>query len=282
MEAKGPNAEQIEYWNEKAAPTWITQNARLDTMLAPFGIAVMERARLRPAERVLDVGCGVGQTSLQLAARVGATGSVLGVDISAPMLARAKERAQAEKLANLRFENADAQTFAFTPGGVDLVFSRFGVMFFADPAAAFANIARALRPGGRLAFVCWQAITQNPWMSSPVAALAKHLTLDAPAAPDAPGPFAFADAARVHGILERAGFRGVTHEPLTGEILLGQTVDEALTFATDVGPASRVLREASPAQRQAAIGAIREMLAAHLRPAGIRMGYASWIVTAER
>jgi len=282
MEAKGPNAEQIEYWNEKAAPTWLAQNARLDEMLAPLGIAAMDRAKPKTGDRVLDVGCGVGQTSLQLAARVGPTGSVLGVDISAPMLARAKERARAENLANLRFENADAQTFAFTPGGVDLVFSRFGVMFFADPAAAFANIARALRPGGRLAFVCWQAMAQNPWMREAVAALAKHVTLPAPPAPDAPGPFAFADAARVRGILEKAGFRGVAHEPLTGEIFLGKNVDEALAFSTEVGPAGSALREATPSQREAATAAIREMLASRLTPTGVRMAFAAWIVTAER
>jgi SAM-dependent methyltransferase len=282
MEATGPNAEQIEYWNQKAAPTWVKQNERLDAMLAPFGLAVMERARPTAGERVLDVGCGVGQSSLQLAARVGPSGSVLGVDISTPMLARASERARAEKLANLRFENADAQTFAFTPNSVDLIFSRFGVMFFVDPGAAFANLARALRPGGRLAFVCWQALAQNAWMREPVVALAKHVTMPPPPPPDAPGPFAFADAARVRGILERAGFRGVSHEPLTGEILLGQTVDDALAFASDVGPAARVLLEAPPAQREAAIAAIREMLAKVLTPTGIRLGYAAWIVTAER
>jgi SAM-dependent methyltransferase len=198
------------------------------------------------------------------------------------MLARASERARAEKLANLRFENADAQTFAFTPNSVDLIFSRFGVMFFVDPGAAFANLARALRPGGRLAFVCWQALAQNAWMREPVVALAKHVTMPPPPPPDAPGPFAFADAARVRGILERAGFRGVSHEPLTGEILLGQTVDDALAFASDVGPAARVLLEAPPAQREAAIAAIREMLAKVLTPTGIRLGYAAWIVTAER
>ncbi len=282
MEAKGPNAEQIEYWNQKAAPTWVNQNERLDVMLAPFGLAVMERARPAAGERVLDVGCGVGQTSLQLAARVGASGTVLGVDISTPMLARASERARAEKLANLRFENADAQTFTFTPNSVDLIFSRFGVMFFVDPAAAFANLARALRPGGRLAFVCWQALAQNAWMREPVVTLATQLTLPPPLPPDAPGPFAFADAARVRGILEGAGFRGVKHEPLTGEILLGRTVDEALAFTSELGPAARVLLEATPAQREKANGAIREMLGKILTPTGIRLGYAAWIVTAER
>ncbi|MGH2901255.1 MAG: methyltransferase domain-containing protein, partial [Solirubrobacteraceae bacterium] len=169
-----------------------------------------------------------------------------------------------------------------TPNSVDLVFSRFGVMFFAEPAAAFANIARASRPGGRLAFVCWQAMVQNPWMREAIMALAKHITMPPPPAPDAPGPFAFADAARVRGILEQAGFRNVAHEPFTGENFLGQTVDEALAFLSEVGPAGTALRDATPAQREAATAAIREMLAGHLKPSGIRMAYAAWIVTAER
>ncbi|MEX2206589.1 MAG: class I SAM-dependent methyltransferase [Myxococcota bacterium] len=282
MQPSGPNAEQIEYWNVQAAPTWLAENARLDAMLAPLGLAAMERARPAAGERVLDVGCGVGQTSLQLASRVGPSGSVLGVDISAPMLERARARASAEKLANVRFENADAQTCAFTPDSVDLIFSRFGVMFFADPDAAFANLHRALQRNGRLAFVCWQALAQNPWMSEAIAAIAKHMQLPAPAAPDAPGPLAFADAARVRGILERAGFRGVSHEPLVGEIALGRTVDEALDFSTQVGPASRALREATEAQRAAARASIRESLAARLTSAGVRMGYGAWIVSAER
>jgi SAM-dependent methyltransferase len=282
MEATGPNAEQIEYWNQKAAPTWVNQNERLDAMLAPFGLAAMERARPSAGERVLDVGCGVGQTSLQLAARVGPSGSVLGVDISTPMLARASERARAEKLANLRFENADAQTFAFTPNSVDLIFSRFGVMFFADPEAAFANIGRALRPGGRLAFVCWQALAQNRWMLDSIAAIARFVPPSPPPAPDAPGPFAFADSARVRGILERAGFRGVKHEAVTGELSLGRTLDEALGFATEIGPAASALREASESQRAEAITALREALETKLTPSGVLAAYATWIVTAER
>jgi ubiquinone/menaquinone biosynthesis C-methylase UbiE len=282
MQSTGPNAEQIEYWNVQAGPKWLAENARLDAMLAPLGIAALDRAKPGKGERVLDVGCGVGQTSLQLAARVGPTGSVLGVDISAPMLARARERARAEKLANVAFENADAQTYVFTPESVDLVFSRFGVMFFADPGAAFANIARALRPGGRLAFVCWQALAQNPWMRDSIAAIAKHVQLAAPAAPDAPGPFAFADPARVRAILERAGFRGAAHEPLVGEITLGKTIDEALDFATEIGPAGSALRDATESQRAAASAAIRETLAAHVTAAGVRMAYAAWIITAER
>ncbi len=282
MQASGPNAEQIEYWNQQAGPKWIAENARLDAMLAPIGLAAMDRAQPGAGERVLDIGCGVGQSSLQLAARVGPKGTVLGVDISAPMLARARERARAEALTNVTFENADAQTHALTPESVDLVFSRFGVMFFTDPDAAFANLHRALRPGGRLVFVCWQGLAQNPWMRESIAALAKHVPLPAPPPPDSPGPFSFADAARVSGILGRAGFRGVAHEPLVGEIALGRTIDEALDFAVEIGPAGAALRDATPAQRQAASAAIRETLAAHAKPDGVRMDYAAWIVRAER
>jgi SAM-dependent methyltransferase len=282
MEATGPNAEQIEYWNKQAGPKWVAEGAQMDTLLAPLGLAALERAAPRAGERVIDVGCGLGQTSLQLAARVGPTGAVLGIDISTPMLERARERARAENAAHARFENADAQTHAFAPASFDLVFSRFGVMFFADPVAAFANLARALRPGGRVTFVCWQALAQNPWMRDPLAALAKHVTLPPPAAPDAPGPFAFADAARVRGILERAGFANVGFEARTGELSLGKTVDEALHFATEIGPAGAVLREAPESARAAAVGAIRELLAARATPNGVAMPYAIWIATGTR
>jgi SAM-dependent methyltransferase len=282
MEASGPNAEQIEYWNKQAGPKWVAESAQMDRILGPIGEAAIERAAPRAGERAIDVGCGNGQTSLQLAARVGPQGSVLGVDISAPMLERARARAAAEQLPQLRFENADAQTRAFPPGAADLVFSRFGVMFFADPLAAFQNLARALRPGGRLAFVCWQALAENPWMRDPLAALAKHVPLPPPAAPDAPGPFAFADAVRVRGILERAGFQKVAFEPRSGEIQLGQSVDEALHFASEIGPVGAILREAPAAARSAGLAAIRELLAGRATPKGVAMPYAVWIATGVR
>jgi SAM-dependent methyltransferase len=282
MEASGPNAEQIEYWNKQAGPKWVAEGETMDALIGPMGLAAIERAAPRAGERVIDVGCGLGQTSLQLAARVGPTGSVLGVDISTPMLERARERARAARVTHARFENADAQTYSFPPGAFDLVFSRFGVMFFADPVAAFTNLARALRTGGRVTFVCWQSLAQNPWMRDPLGALAKHVTMPPPAAPDAPGPFAFADAARVRGILERAGFSDVGFEPKTGELSLGRTVDEALHFATEIGPAGALLREASESARAAATGAIRELLASRSTPNGVAMPYAVWIATGKR
>ena len=279
MEASGPNTEQIEYWNKQAGPKWVANNAAMDALIGPLGLAALERAAPRAGERVIDVGCGVGQTSLQLAERVGPTGSVLGVDISTPMLERAREKAKGR--ANVRFENADAQTHAFPPASADLVFSRFGVMFFADPDAAFANLARALRPGGRIAFVCWQSPLQNPWVGVPMAALVKHLPPAAPPPPNAPGPFAFADAARVRGILERAGFKP-TIEPHSGELTLGRSVDEAVAFVTEMGPVGAALAQAPEAVRGAVAVSIREALAARATPKGVALGCATWIVTGTR
>jgi len=282
MEPTGPNAEQIEYWNKQAGPKWVAESARMDAMLEPLGLAAIERAAPRPGERVLDVGCGLGQTTLQLAARVGAKGDVLGIDISTPMLEGARARARAAGVTQVRFELADAQTHSFAPASFDLVFSRFGVMFFADPVAAFANLARAVRPGGRLVFVCWQPLAKNPWMRDPLQALARHIALPPPAAPDAPGPFAFADAQRVRGIVERAGFSDVAFESVTGELSLGTSVDDALHVATQIGPAGALLRDAPEAARESARAAMRELLAARATPKGVALPYAVWIATGKR
>ncbi len=201
LAADGPNLEQIRYWNELAGPKWVASEAMLDGQIAPLGSKAIERARLAAGERVLDVGCGCGQTSLQLADKVGPRGSVTGIDLSAPMLERAQARAAGLGLANVRFLNADAQTTPLGSAAFDLIFSRFGVMFFADPTAAFANLRASLAPGGRVSFVCWQELKLNPWMRVPLLAAAQHIPLPAPAAPDAPGPFSFAAPARVRGIL---------------------------------------------------------------------------------
>jgi SAM-dependent methyltransferase len=282
MEATGPNAEQIEYWNKQGGPQWVAQVARMDALIEPLGTAAQERAQVRKGERVLDVGCGTGQTTLQLAARVGPSGSVLGVDISTPMLELARERAKKEGLTNVRFENSDAQTHSLPPGAFDLCYSRFGVMFFLDPVAAFTNLARALRPGGRLAFVCWQPMMQNAWVREPMMAVAKSMPLPPPPPPDAPGPFAFGDAARTRGILERAGFSDVALEAKTGELSLGANSEEASRFVTEIGPVSRLLRDAPEAARKTASAAIAELVASRATPKGVSLGYAVWIATAAR
>src|SRR5438309_1620679 len=204
MSAPEANAEQIRYWNEAAGPKWVSFQKVIDAQIAPLGERAMDRASIAPGERVIDVGCGCGDTTITLARRVGPAGLVLGIDISAPMLERAAETARAAGLANVRFENADAQTHRLSPGAFDVVYSRFGVMFFADPVAAFTNLRAALRPGGRLAFVCWRSLAENPLFTAPMAAAAKHLPPLPPPHPNAPDPFAFADRARVAQILETA------------------------------------------------------------------------------
>jgi len=244
----------------------------------------MDRAGIAPGERVIDVGCGCGDTTIALGRRVGPAGRVLGIDVSAPMLERAAETARAAGVANVRLENADAQTHRLSPSAFDVVYSRFGVMFFTDPVAAFTNLRAALRPGGRLAFVCWQALLENPWLFVPLRAAAQHLTLPPPPAPDAPGPFAFADPERVRGILARAGFGDIVLEELHTTLTLGGggTVDQAVRFLTEgVGPVSGVLREADPAVRPTVAAAVRAAIAPFHTPQGVRMGSAAWIVTAR-
>ncbi|HEV7730536.1 MAG TPA: methyltransferase domain-containing protein [Candidatus Binatia bacterium] len=284
MEKTGPNAEQIEYWNEAAGPRWVAMQNALDAQIAPFGHAVQERLGPSPGEHVLDVGCGCGQTSLELARRVTPSGSVTGLDISAVMLARARDRAAAAGLGNATFVQADAQTHAF-PTPHDALFSRFGVMFFSDPPAAFANLGRALRSGARLGFVCWQSLQRNPWMLLPMMAAAQHLTMAPPPATDAPGPFAFADDARVRGILESAGFRDVAFEPLERTVMIGgpgASLDQAVEFMSQMGPAAAAFKDATPAARAAAAVAIRDSFRPHHGDDGVRMGSAVWIVTARR
>jgi SAM-dependent methyltransferase len=279
------NAEQVRYWNEVAGPRWVRFQERLDREIAGLGRLAIERAELAEGESVLDVGCGCGGTALELARRVGPRGRVLGVDISGPMLARARERAAAEGVAQLQLLQADAQTAALEAGAFDLLFSRFGVMFFADPVAAFANLRRALRPGGRLAFVCWQRLPDNPWMLVPIGALARHLPLPPPPPPGAPGPFAFADAERVRGLLESAGFARVeTHDVREPLSLGGGSLDDAVEFALEIGPAASALREAGagPELRAKIAAEVRDALAPFVGPGGSpSLPSAAWIFTAR-
>jgi SAM-dependent methyltransferase len=284
MEAAGPSAEQITYWNDTAGPKWVALEEMLDTQIRPLGEAVMDRLGIGPGECVLDLGCGTGEASLELARRVGPSGQVLGVDISAPMLARARERARAAGRGHVAFVEADAQTHRFEPATMDVCFSRFGVMFFADPVAAFANLSIALRPGGRLGFVCWQALPDNPWVAVPLMAAARHVTLPVPASPDAPGPFAFADAARVRDILARAGLGGVEIADHRATLTVGGSggLDQAVDFLLQIGPSGAALRGADPALRTTVAAAMRDALASYHTPQGVRLAGAAWIVTARR
>jgi SAM-dependent methyltransferase len=269
-----------EGWDQgDRAERWVALEEAMDRALEPFGQAALERAQIRPGERVVDVGCGCGATLVSLAAAVGPSGRVLGVDIARPILERA--RARTAGLPQVELVEADAQTFAFA-GNEDLVFSRHGVMFFRDEAAAFANLARALRDGGRLTFVCWRRFEDNPWMILPFAEVQKILP-NAPLPPaEGPGPFAFADAARTAGLLVGAGFRDVEVKPFDALAFMGADLASAVRVAMNTGPTGRALPGTDQATRALVREKLGEALAPHLRPEGVSLPGASWIVHARR
>jgi len=283
-ENAGPNVQQAQYWNEQAGPRWVAVQDFIEAQIGPLGLHAIERAAVAPGERVLDVGCGCGATSIELARRVGPGGSVAGVDISRVMLERARSRVRDAGLSHLRFEEADAQTHGFPRAGFDVLFSRFGVMFFADPEAAFVNLRHALRPGGRLVFICWRPVVENPWMMVPLSAALRHLPPPPLLAPDAPGPFAFADAERVRGILSRAGFGEVRCEALDEMLAVagGADLDRTVEVLLQIGPTAAAMREVDAEVARLVASAVRESIVPFHTPQGVRMASAAWIVTARR
>jgi SAM-dependent methyltransferase len=268
------NAEQIEYWNGAAGERWAAFQPVLDRALGAISEALLAFAAPKPGERVLDIGCGTGTTTYALAKAVGPGGSVTGVDISRPMLSVARGRG-----VGVNFREADASTHLFHPTH-DLLFSRFGVMFFADPTSAFANLRKALSPHGRLAFVCWRDVKENLWASTPMAAARPFLPPQEPADPHAPGPFAFADDARLRKILGDAGYRDIRIEKLDSTMHMGATMNDAVEQALRIGPLARAsagLDEAALAKIRAAV---REALTKFETPTGIAPQAACWLVGA--
>jgi SAM-dependent methyltransferase len=251
-------------------------------MLSPFVAPLLDAAAIQAGDQVLDVGCGNGATSLA-AARRAPEGRVVGVDISGPMVERARRRAADEGIANVEFVHGDAQDHEFS-AEFDVMISRFGVMFFADPVAAFTNIATALRPGGRVAFVCWQALFANEWVAVPGAALIPIVGPPDMPPPDAPGPFAFADRDRLHGILADAGFSNIDLEDVHLPALLGGglPVDDAVAFLAEGGMGKRFLANADGPTTERALAAVRDALAAYETPDGVRLDSAAWLVRAQQ
>ena len=275
------NADQVEYWNGPAGQKWVDQSDRLDAMLAPFADTVLARAGLKPDEFVMDIGCGAGALTLRAAAETGAGQGALGVDVSAPLIALARARAVASG-APARFELADASTYTASPAA-DIVISRFGVMFFDDPAAAFANIRQSVRQGGRMAFVCWQGLAVNDWALAPLQAAMPFLKeAPPPADPTAPGPFAFQDKDRVARILSDAGWANVAIDPVeTAIVLPGDDALSTAGFMMQLGPLSRLLESQGIDEAQV-IAALIDLLQQHKGPDGrVTMKSACWRVTAD-
>jgi SAM-dependent methyltransferase len=275
------NADQIAYWNGPGGQRWTDRQQMQDIMLAPVSDILIDRAKPKTGERIIDVGCGCGATTSALAQRIGPTGHVFGIDISAPMLARARQVAPAGLPVD--FELADATIYPFEPQNFDLLVSRFGVMFFAEPALSFANLRKALRPSGRLTFACWREPRDNPWLMLPLQAVYKHVPKLPQLGPDDPGPFSFASEPRVTGILSKAGFSGIALEAcnLSLDVAVGRGLEAAVESSLEIGPASRALEGQPSDLRDAARNSIRETLAPFVRGQAVVLPASIWIVTAS-
>ncbi|MCW5746149.1 MAG: methyltransferase domain-containing protein [Alphaproteobacteria bacterium] len=236
-------------------------------------------AAAAPAEHVVDIGCGTGDTLLDFARIVGPSGAVLGVDVSVPMLDLARQRAAKAGYGNVSCALADATTYAFEPGWADLVYSRFGVMFFDDPVKAFTNIRGGMKRGARLVFVCFRAMPESPWFRVPIEAARPHLPAQPPADPLAPGMFSFARAERVRGILSDAGFREIALNAVDVP-MHGKDIAQSMAFMTQAGPLPAILESGSDEQRKRATEAVRQALAAHIGADGRGLHAGLWLVSA--
>lgn len=270
-------------WQGSAATRWLQEQVRLDELLKPFGQAAQMTLAAATGEWIVDVGCGAGTTTFELAEAVGPSAGVYGIDISEPLLRRARERAQAAGVHNTHWILADAATHRFDRG-FDALYSRFGVMFFSDPVAAFSNLRDALQPSGRLAFVCWQDIERNPWAHRPLTAAraaAPELPLPTLFQPGQPGPFAFGDQEYVQDSLRAAGFRQVDITRFERPVNLGGTAIEAADASLVIGPTSRFAVESEPAVQARIRSAVIETLQPYESPRGVWLDAATYVVSAR-
>jgi len=275
------NSEQIAEWNGALGQRWVAMQRELDRIVVPFGDAALKIAAPQPGERVIDIGCGCGDTSLDIARIVGKAGAVIGVDVSTPMLDVARARAALADCVHLVFREGDASE-AELPADTDLLFSRFGVMFFSQPTRALSHLRASLRAGGRSVFVCWRAPRDNAWAMVPLsAARAAMGVTPAPADPNAPGPFAFADEQRVRSIMSEAGFGAVDVQRFDAAVTLGATPRSAAEAAVQVGAVSRFVREVGEAHLPIIVEAVERALVPFAATDGhVSLNGSTWIVSA--
>jgi len=275
------NSEQIAEWNGALGQRWVAMQREIDRIVVPFGDAALKAAAPQPGERVIDIGCGCGDTSIELARIVGAGGAVLGIDVSQPMLEVARSRGARANCAHLAFREGDASE-AELPTNTDLLFSRFGVMFFGQPSRALGHLRRSLRPGGRCVFVCWRAPRDNAWAMTPLSAARGAIGVTpAPADPDAPGPFAFANEERLRTILSGAGFGAIDMQRFDAALSLGATPRSATERVVQIGPVSRFVREVGVEHLPIILDAVERALTPLAAPDGhVRLNGSTWIVSA--
>jgi len=273
--------DQVEYWNNEGGERWTKFAERTTTLFIPLTDALLKRAAPRSGEHVLDVGCGTARTTIELAKAV-RPGRVVGLDVSGVILDAARKNVARAGIDGVELVLADASTYEFNER-YDLMFSQFGVMFFSDPVSAFANLRRALKPDGRVAFACWRTLEENPWFSVPLAEAKRFAPPPQPMPPDAPGPLAFADAKRVERILKEAGFSDITIVPHDEQLLIGDPdqLDAAKFMLARIGPAGRLLDAVDENTRRAAEDAIGIALQKRASSDGMRLGSGIWLVSAR-
>ena len=274
------NQEQREFWSDIKGDLWVTLQPRIDTMLATFGDKALDTLKPQSGERILEIGCGTGTTTLALGGRVGASGEILAADLSRPMLNKAIERANVSAEHPITFVEADAQVHSFPTATFDAVYSRFGVMFFDDPIAAFRNIRKAVRPGGRMAYVCWADRKANPWIRIPAGAAKTCLDLPAPPPDDAPGQFSMENEDRVQQILHNAGWSDIGLERFTVDGSIGSDAADAARFITKMGPMSEPFALADSDTQNKTLQVIEEALTPYSNDSGVTLGFSTWIVSA--
>lgn len=272
------NREQAELWNGVAGRAWVESQALLNQILKPFELLLVEAAAARSGGRVLDVGCGTGGTTLAVARLPGAKGRCVGIDISDSMIAAARVRAEEEDTA-AGFVCADAQDYAFEPASLDMIISRFGVMFFDDPVEAFANLRRAARDDCELRFLAWRAPAENSFMTTAERAAAPLLPNIPARDPNGPGQFAFADAHRVNRILEESGWSGIEIQPVDASCSFPET--ELVRYFTQFGPLGRILHEADASTRALIVERVRAAFVPYVRGDELRFNAACWMVSAH-
>jgi len=272
------NADMLAFWNGQGGHIWVARQAHTDTTLAPVTEALLAFAAPRMGEQVLDVGCGCGAPTLDFARAVGPVGRVAGLDISGPMLAEGEARAKLADIPNVDWRQADPATAALDE--FDVLISAFGVMFFGDPVAAFANMRRAASLGARMALVCWRTLAENPWMEVPMNAVAGHLPPRPPAVPNAPGMFAFANPERVTEVLTAAGWAPPRFEKLDLDldIAAGRGLEEAVIQSTQIGAVNSWLRNQPAEIVAAAVASLRDALAPYRKGESVRLPGAMWLI----
>lgn len=273
------NADMLSFWNGRGGHTWVARQEHTDATLAPATEALRSFAAPREGERVVDIGCGCGAPTLEFARAVGPSGSVAGFDISAPMLAEGRRRARAAGIAHVDWLQADPAAALLDE--YDLLISAFGVMFFGDPAAAFANMRRSAAPGARMALVCWRSLAENPWMSVPMTAVARHLPPRPPPVGNAPGMFAFADPEYVTEVLTAGGWTPPRFEKLDTDldIAAGRGLDAAVVQSSEIGAVNSWLRNQPEAVIATAVASLREELKPYSDGMSVRLPGAMWLIS---